>query len=121
MRRLHVTLKAFESPLLSKVSHTIHDVCTHLQSEKKTPSFFTVVGLPTLRKYVTVLRSPHVHKKSREQFIMQQYKAVLRLRASLAACFQSRVTFASKHMTLSGVQVKHVTHYSSRLWASHVS
>lgn len=118
MFRLHLSLKAFESPLLSKVSETMHKVCYHLQGQKKHDAFFQVVGLPTLRKYITVLRSPHVHKKSREQFIIKQHKAVLHLHESLGACFRWRVSFASKHMTLAGVQVKQITHYVTSLWSS---
>lgn len=120
MRCLHISLKAFEPSFLRKVSDSMYNVCTQLQSQKKTTFFFTLVGLPSLRKYFTVLRSPHVHKKSREQFIMQQHKAVLRMNVSLNPFFQSRVLFASKHMIWSGVQVKHVTQYSSTLWASDV-
>ena len=120
MRRLHVTLKAFEPPVLTKVSHTLHNLCVQLHSEKEPLSFFKRVGLPTLRKYLTVLRSPHVHKKSREQFVMHQYKIILRMNASLGALFQQRVMFACKHVTLSGVQMRHVTQYSSSLWASRV-
>ena len=120
MRHLHITLKAFEPNVLTKVSHTLHNVCKQLQSEKNRFFFFKRVGLPTLKKYLTVLRSPHVHKKSREQFVMHQYKTVLRMNASLEALFQQRVMFACKHVTLSGVQMRHVTQYSSSLWASQV-
>lgn len=118
MFRLHLSLKAFESPLLLKVFKTMHEVCHHVEGHKKHNVFFKVIGLPTLRKYITVLRSPHVHKKSREQFIIKQHKALLRLDESLGACFQWRVSFASKHMTLAGVQVKQITEYSTSLWSS---
>ena len=112
MHHLHITLKAFEPKVLNKVCHTLQNVCSD--------SFFKRVGLPTLKKYITVLRSPHVHKKSREQFVMHQYKIILRMNASLGALFQQRVMFACKHVTLSGVQMRHVTQYSSSLWASRV-
>jgi len=151
MRHLHITLKAFEPNVLTKVSHTLHNVCKQLQSEKNRFFFFKRVGLPTLKKYLTVLRSPHVHKKSREQFVMHQYKTVLRMTSSLGGkqrmfhtpkdeshnsfseqvCFsksasknallKQRTLFACKHLTLSGVQLKQVIQYSSPLWCSRVS
>ena len=139
MRHLHITLKAFEPSVLTKICHTLHIVCGQLQSENG--AFFKRVGLPTLRKYLTVLRSPHVHKKSREQFVMHQYKTVLRMNSrgkhqlthvpiataeqafgpksvSKNALFKQRALFACKHLTLSGVQMKQVTQYSSPLWAT---
>ena len=69
MHHLHITLKAFEPKVLNKVCHTLQNVCSD--------SFFKRVGLPTLKKYITVT-PPHVHKKSREQFVMHQYKTMLR-------------------------------------------
>ena len=120
MRRLNIALKAFEPPLLTKVSHTMHQLCVQMQREKKIISFFNPVGLPTSRKYLTVLRSPHVHKKSREQFVMHRYKTVLRLHTWLDSLFQRRLVFGTKHVSLSGVQMRHITQYSSHLWATHL-
>lgn len=181
MRQLCITLKAFEPNVLTKVSHTLHTVCEHLQNENNPFFVFKRVGLPTLKKYFTVLRSPHVHKKSREQFVMHQYKTrlcmttclrgkqeMLQTRSSTAkhfgrfpekkhvfekthfmhvqedkqstlktahnsfsehlsksfsknALLKQRTFFACKHLSLSGVQIKQVIHYSSPLWSGGVS
>ena len=109
MHHLHITLKAFEPKVLYKVSHTLQNICSD--------SFFQRVGLPTLKKYITVLRSPHVHKKSREQFVMHQYKTMLRMKSD-SAVLKQRTLFACKHLPLSGVQMKQVIQYSSPLWAA---
>ena len=109
MHHLHITLKAFEPKVLNKVCHTLQNVCSD--------SFFKRVGLPTLKKYITVLRSPHVHKKSREQFVMHQYKTMLRMKSE-SAVLKQRTLFACKHLPLSGVQMKQVIQYSSPLWAA---
>lgn len=38
---------------------------------------FKIIFLPTLKKKFTLLRSPHVHKKSREQFEFTRYKQII--------------------------------------------
>jgi len=40
------------------------------------------IPLPTHRKIFTVLRSPHVNKKSREQFKLNSYKRLLDIYSS---------------------------------------
>jgi small subunit ribosomal protein S10 len=42
------------------------------------------IPLPTLKKKYTVLRSPHVNKKAREQFQMCSYKRLLDIYSSSA-------------------------------------
>lgn len=155
MRQLCITLKAFEPDVLTKVCHTLQNVCEQLQTENNPFFVLKRVGLPTLKKYFTVLRSPHVHKKSREQFVMHQYKTMLRMTPSFGgkiletpfrnampdkqptlktlfhisfpehsskslsknALLNQRTLFACKHLSLSGVQMKQVIHYSSPLWS----
>ena len=52
------------------------------------------VGLPTTKKLYTLLRSPHVHKKARDQFYFQVNSAVCTLPnphpRELAECFNLR-------------------------------
>jgi ribosomal protein S10 len=154
MQHLHITLKAFEPGVLTQVCHTLDALCARAQkhmdrdgsdrvlhgSDRALHSHFTRSGLPTLKTHLTVLRSPHVHKKSREQFVMHQYKTLLRLKTHGAkhvssmsgtesarsfqhtqrlwrlACVKHATLFASKHLTFSGVQMKHTTQYASTLW-----
>ena len=40
---------------------------------------YTCINLPTTTKRITLLKSPHVYKKAREQFELHTYKAVLTL------------------------------------------
>ena len=40
---------------------------------------YTYITLPTRIKYVTVLKSPHVYKKAREQFQLKIFKVVFKL------------------------------------------
>ena len=73
MLSLHVTFKAFEPSVLKLVQNTLQSICTFIEKNPVNASL-RVVKKPTLKKKFTVLRSPHVHKKSREQFIMQVYQ-----------------------------------------------
>ncbi len=41
---------------------------------------FSAIGLPTTIKRITLLKSPHVHKKAKEQFEIRTYKQVFVVR-----------------------------------------
>ena len=71
-QKIRLKLKAFDYKLLDVSMVEIADTV------KKTGA--TVIGpipLPTRREIFTVLRSPHVDKKSREQFQLKTHKRVL--------------------------------------------
>jgi small subunit ribosomal protein S10 len=71
-QKIRLKLKAFDYKLLDVSMVEIADTV------KKTGA--TVIGpipLPTRREVFTVLRSPHVDKKSREQFQLKTHKRVL--------------------------------------------
>ena len=48
-----------------------------LQIFKKLDIKHSIINLPTSKKRITVLKSPHVHKSSREQFEIKTYKLVI--------------------------------------------
>ncbi len=63
MGKVKVKLKAYDHRLLDQSTKII------IRAVKKTGSTITgPIPLPTKRSVYTVLRSPHVNKKSREQF-----------------------------------------------------
>jgi len=70
--KIRVRLRSFDSKLIDQSAESI------VSSVKRTGA--TICGpvpLPTrIRKY-TVLRSPHVNKKSREQFEMRVHKRLI--------------------------------------------
>ena len=45
----------------------------------KTHACYTTVCLPTTTKRITLLKSPHVYKKAREQFELHTYRAILNI------------------------------------------
>jgi small subunit ribosomal protein S10 len=73
-KRIRIRLKAFDQRMLDR---SVLDI---VETAKRTGA--RVVGpipLPTQRVIYTVLRSPHVDKKSREQFEMRTHIRVLDL------------------------------------------
>jgi small subunit ribosomal protein S10 len=71
-QKIRLTLKSYDHQLLDAAVKQI------VLTVKRTGS--AVVGpvpLPTRTRYFTVLRSPHVDKKSREQFELSTHKRVL--------------------------------------------
>jgi len=70
--KIRVRLRGFDASLVDKSSRSIVDVVLRAGAAVSGP-----VPLPTkIRKY-TVLRSPHVDKKSREQFEMRAHKRLI--------------------------------------------
>ena len=71
-RRIRIKLKAYDHRILDQSAAEI------VESARRTGA--DVVGpvpLPTKREIYTVLRSPHVDKKSREQFQLKTHKRLL--------------------------------------------
>lgn len=71
-RKVRIKLKAYDHRILDQSAVEI------VESARRTGA--QVVGpvpLPTRREIYTVLRSPHVDKKSREQFQMKTHKRLL--------------------------------------------
>ena len=110
MISIQVTLKAFEVDVLKQQTKVLCDLCQPSKLAR-------VVGLPTKKKKFTVLRSPHVHKKSREQFIMQIQKTRISIKNTLTDFFTHRLLFACKHLLGHQVQIKQRLVYTTKLWA----
>jgi small subunit ribosomal protein S10 len=72
MQKIRIHLKAYDHRLLDQSTHEI------VETAKQTGA--RVVGpipLPTMKNKYCVLRSPHVNKKSREQFEIRTHKRLL--------------------------------------------
>jgi small subunit ribosomal protein S10 len=73
-KKIRIRLKAFDQRMLDR---SVQDI---VETAKRTGA--RVVGpipLPTKREIYTVLRSPHVDRKSREQFEMRTHVRMLDL------------------------------------------
>lgn len=71
-KRIRIKLKAFDHRLLDKSVKEIIEIARRTGVKILGP-----VPLPTKRELYTVLRSPHVNKKSREQFEVKVHKRLI--------------------------------------------
>ena len=69
--RIRIRLKAFDHRILDQSTADIVDTA------KRTGAGRWPIPLPTMKNRFTVLRSPHVDKKSREQFEIRTHKRLL--------------------------------------------
>ncbi|MGH9535182.1 MAG: 30S ribosomal protein S10 [Terriglobales bacterium] len=72
--RIRIRLKAYDHRLLDQSTREIVDTARRTGAEIAGP-----IPLPTAINRYTVLRSPHVDKKSREQFEMRTHNRLLDL------------------------------------------
>ena len=71
-RKIRIQLKAYDHRLLDQSALEIVESAKRTGADVAGP-----VPLPTRREVYTVLRSPHVDKKSREQFQIKTHKRLL--------------------------------------------
>jgi small subunit ribosomal protein S10 len=71
-QKIRIKLKSYDHNLVDKPSETI------VRAVKSTGAIVSgPIPLPTEKEIFTVLRSPHVNKKSREQFQLCTYKRLV--------------------------------------------
>lgn len=73
-QKIRLTLKSYDHQLLDKATKQIALTVRRTGSELMGP-----VPMPNKRRCFTVLRSPHVNKKSREQFELTTHKRVMEI------------------------------------------
>ncbi|HHV93917.1 MAG TPA: 30S ribosomal protein S10 [Firmicutes bacterium] len=71
-QRIRIRLKAFDHRLLDASAEKIVDTARRTGAVVSGP-----IPLPTERNVYTILRSPHIHKDSREQFEMRTHKRLI--------------------------------------------
>jgi small subunit ribosomal protein S10 len=69
---IHIRLKAFDHRVLDQSTKEIVNTAKRTGAEVRGP-----IPLPTDVKYFSVNRSPHVDKKSQEQFEMRTHKRLI--------------------------------------------
>lgn len=77
---LSIKLKSFDTQRLKSSESQIQQLYQHISSKNipQNVEGFGVVSLPEQRSHVTVLRSPHIDKKSREQFVFKKNQKLIR-------------------------------------------
>ena len=71
-QKIRIKLKAYEHTLIDQSAARIVDTAKRTGSRVSGP-----IPLPTEKEIVTILRSPHKHKDSREQFEMRTHKRLI--------------------------------------------
>ena len=71
-QKIRIKLKAYEHSIIDQSAARIVDVAKRPGSRVSGP-----IPLPTEKEIVTILRSPHKHKDSREQFEMRTHKRLI--------------------------------------------
>lgn len=71
-QKIRIKLKAFDHGLLDRSARDIVNTVRRTGAKSRGP-----VPLPKNREVFTVLRSPHVDKKSREQFEIRTHKRLI--------------------------------------------
>ena len=78
-QKIRIKLKSLDHNLVDKSAEKI------VRTVKSTGAVVSgPIPLPTQKKIYTVLRSPHVNKKAREQFQLCSYKRILDIYSSTA-------------------------------------
>ncbi|MGD0622538.1 MAG: 30S ribosomal protein S10 [Thermacetogeniaceae bacterium] len=71
-QKIRIRLKAFDHKILDQSAQKIVETAQRTGASISGP-----VPLPTEKSIITVLRSPHVNKDSREQFEMRTHKRLI--------------------------------------------
>ena len=70
--KIRIRLKAYDHVVLDQSAEKIVDTAKRTGAKVSGP-----IPLPTEKEIVTILRSPHKHKDSREQFEMRTHKRLI--------------------------------------------
>ena len=70
--RIRIRLKAFDHQLIDQTAERIVETAKRTGAKVSGP-----IPLPTEKEIITILRSPHKYKDSREQFEMRTYKWII--------------------------------------------
>jgi small subunit ribosomal protein S10 len=81
---LKIVMQSFEPNSLTKSEESISKVKLGIEKITKKVLSISTSSLPIKIKKWTVLRSPHIDKKSREQFEMREFQKVFTIKFSSA-------------------------------------
>ena len=70
--KIRIKIKAYEPVILEQSARQIVETVKKTGAKVSGP-----IPLPTQKEIITILRSPHKHKDSREQFEMRTHKRVI--------------------------------------------
>lgn len=71
-QKIRITLKAFDHNLIDQSAQRLVETAKKAGAKVSGP-----IPMPTEKEVVTILRSPHKHKDSREQFEIRTHKRLI--------------------------------------------
>ena len=83
-QKIRIKLRAYDHSLVDQSAERIVEVVKKTGTKVSGP-----IPLPTEREIVTILRSPHKYKDSREQFELKTYKRLIDIYAPTAKTVDS--------------------------------
>jgi len=83
-QRIRIKLKAYDHQVLDQSAERIADTAKRMGAVITGP-----IPLPTDKEIITILRSPHKHKDSREQFEMRTHKRLIDIHNPTAKTVES--------------------------------
>ena len=83
-QKIRIKLRAYDHSLVDQSAERIVEVVKKTGTKVSGP-----IPLPTERESVTILRSPHKYKDSREQFELKTYKRLIDIYAPTAKTVDS--------------------------------
>ncbi len=107
---IYIKLKSFNSRILDKSKKKIFQICSVIGIAK-----VSYLRLPVDLKKVTILRSPHIDKKSREQFEWRRHKMVVKM-ISNSITTTYLLLFLLKDAEFPGIEVKISVKFSNFLF-----
>jgi len=87
VEKIRIKLKAYEHEILDGSAKTIVDAL-----KKEGATFSGPIPLPTKKEVVTILRSPHKYKDSREQFEQRTHRRIIDVYTPSAKMMESLQT-----------------------------
>ena len=77
---VEIFLKAFEESLIKKGNQKILRIIQNENTQNlQNSSQYCLINLPSTKKLFTVIRSPHIDKKARDQFFLSRRKSLLKI------------------------------------------
>ena len=107
MQQIDINLKSFDNYYIKKSLQKIYRINQVLNGK-----IIYFLGFPTTKKKFTLLRSPHIDKKSREQFELQRKKTCLSISVKNVKTV-SLFLFLLKNSELPGVELSISVTYST--------
>jgi len=113
--QIQLVFKSYEKILLKKASNLLLFLAQTIEQKSQKKVTSSVHYLPTSVVKSTLLRSPHIDKKSREQIELRTYKMYIELKKIQDQYIFFLLLDLIKLVKIEGVQLKCKFHFSTKI------